>query len=367
MLDKTKTTRASGTKSGEQKIIRVDFSKATMALPGDWQGDRPPPPPDWRIKYMMVKHGLGVLSGPWGVGKTYIAIDMSVAVATGQPFAGRDVHEPAGVIYISPERPHTILRRLKVAVRERGIMGRVPFYRAKQCPRLTDDNAAELIIESVKQVAWIMRRKFGVRVGLIVIDTLVVAAQWDDERNNSEIARVVATLKKVSDETGAFVLTVDHFGKDASKGTRGAYNKEASADLVLHVENDQMVQVKCSEGEQGIATALSLVKHEIGKDDDDAAITECTVSWTGQWDERQSATKDNAPLGANEKEVLTALTTAMDTARRTSIPVDAWEVEAMKVLRHDELREKRQAFKRAMSSLIKRGKVVNSEGMVGLG
>ena len=40
-------------------------------------------------------------------------------------------------------------------------------------------------------------------------------------------------LKAVAQAIGCFVLGVDHFGKDLQAGTRGAYSKESSGDLVL--------------------------------------------------------------------------------------------------------------------------------------
>jgi hypothetical protein len=40
-------------------------------------------------------------------------------------------------------------------------------------------------------------------------------------------------LSDVSKATGAFVLAVDHFGKDISAGTRGSVVKEASADVIF--------------------------------------------------------------------------------------------------------------------------------------
>jgi len=59
------------------------------------------------------------------------------------------------------------------------------------------------------------------------------AAGWDNENDAAQVQIVMNHLADISKATGAFVLAVDHFGKDISAGTRGSVVKEASADVIL--------------------------------------------------------------------------------------------------------------------------------------
>jgi hypothetical protein len=46
-------------------------------------------PQHWLVKQLLPETGVGIVSGQWGSFKTTAALDLSVAVMTGQPFAGQ--------------------------------------------------------------------------------------------------------------------------------------------------------------------------------------------------------------------------------------------------------------------------------------
>jgi hypothetical protein len=263
------------------KIIKGKLAtprKQRIALPGQWDGDAPPPEPEWLVERCIMKMGIGILSGRWGTGKTYVAIDLAVSVATGQSFAGREAPERCGVLYLAAEGAHTILRRLKIARECRGVMENTPFFMTAACPMLTEPNVLETLLASTSAIDEEMQRRHGVRLGLIIIDTLMVAAGWDDENKNAEVQAVMRVLRSLSDETSAFVLAIDHHGKDVSRGTRGASDKESSADMVLSLTPGRMTLTKCRVGPQGAVTPFELKVHSI-TGAGDKLWTECTVEW----------------------------------------------------------------------------------------
>jgi hypothetical protein len=262
-----------------KKIISERLApRKSAVLPGQWDGDAPPPEPEWLVERCIMKTGIGILSGRWGTGKTYIAIDLCRATNTGQPFAGREVPERCGVLYLAAEGAHTILRRFKVAREIREIMENQPFFMTAACPMLTAPNALEAIGTLATATDEEMQQRFGARLGLIIIDTLMVAAGWDDENKNAEVQAVMRILRSLSDETNTFVLAIDHHGKDASRGTRGASDKESSADLVLSLTPGRMTLTKCRVGPQGAVTPFELKVHTI-QGVANKIWTECTVEW----------------------------------------------------------------------------------------
>jgi RecA-family ATPase len=252
----------------------------TRMPPGQWDGDDPPPEPKWLVDRCIMQTGIGLLLGQWGTGKTYVAIDLSLSVITGQHFAGRRVPEQCGVLYLALEGAHTILRRLKVARECRELMENTPFFVTRECPTLSEKNAAETLLDYADATDKEMQSRHGVRLGLIIIDTLIVAAGWVDENRNAEVQAVMRVLRALSDETDTFVLAIDHHGKDPSRGARGGSDKEGSIDVVLSLTPGRMTQTKLREGSQGEVTPFELKVHKFPSlTTPGETWTECTVEW----------------------------------------------------------------------------------------
>jgi hypothetical protein len=70
-----------------------------------------------------------------------------------------------------------------------------------------------------------MRQDFGVDLVAIFLDTMGLSACYENEDKAAQVQRVVSGLFKLSDETGALVIGVDHYGKDQSAGLRGSSAK----------------------------------------------------------------------------------------------------------------------------------------------
>ena len=49
------------------------------------------PDPEWLIENLLIKGNLAVLFGPPGVGKSFLALSWSLAVASEKPWLGREV------------------------------------------------------------------------------------------------------------------------------------------------------------------------------------------------------------------------------------------------------------------------------------
>jgi hypothetical protein len=135
--------------------------------------------------------------------------------------------------------------------------------------------------------------EFGLPLGLIVIDTIVVSAGYPQPgaENDPAVTQIVMTvLKEVAQQLNCFVLGVDHYGKDITAGTRGSSAKEASADLVLaclgdrelsgSVTNTRLAVRKCRGGPQGQEFYFTVRKVEDPTPDEDGdSITTLVIDW----------------------------------------------------------------------------------------
>jgi hypothetical protein len=144
-----------------------------------------------------------------------------------------------------------------------------------------------------EQAETSLQAEFGLPLGLIVIDTVAASAGYakhGDENDNAVGQALMNVLKNVAQRMNCFVLGVDHFGKDVSSGTRGAYAKESSADLVLACLGDKELSGNVTEtrlavrksrgGRQGQEHYFALeVVQAPEPDEDGEPIETMVVNW----------------------------------------------------------------------------------------
>ncbi|KQP91572.1 hypothetical protein ASF57_23030 [Methylobacterium sp. Leaf117] len=258
-----------------------------------WHGDADPyADRAWLVRDLVFETGTGLLSGQWGSGKTFGALDLSASVMTGIPFAGRKVSRRGGVLFIAPEGAFEINPRLRGLIeRKLGIDEgeRLPFGWVEECPRLLDETAADELADLAKRASTHMQAAFGLPLALIIIDTIAAGAGFEDENSSAEGQKLMNAMAALSRRTGAFVMGVDHFGKTVESGTRGTSAKEAGADVVLamlgtrddagHVSNTRMAVRKLRGGRSGFTIPYILDEVRIGETSEGDPITTCVVEW----------------------------------------------------------------------------------------
>jgi hypothetical protein len=266
-----------------------------LELPPMYSHGDPDPRPvkSWLIKRLMSTTGVGLLSGQWGTGKTFMALELSSSVMTGQPFLGLMIKRQCGVLFLAAEGADEVRPRLEAMVREKcGGMSRAPFRWYEIVPVLLQPDATDKLIAMARQAHESLMKEFGLPLGLIIIDTVAASAGYSTPgaENDNAINQALMNLKRMlATAIGCFVLSVDHFGKQIETGTRGSSAKEASADLVLaclgerelsgRVLNTRLTIRKCRGGPQGKEVPFTLREVEGELDEDGEPITTLVVDW----------------------------------------------------------------------------------------
>jgi hypothetical protein len=199
----------------------------------------------WLVEGLWSHGAVGFIGGAPKSCKTWLACEIGLAVATGQPALGRyPVHHPGKVLFYGAEDdPASIRARFESIARARGLpLEGAPLF-------LLD--VAELRLEHRGHIDRLKATVSGERPVLVVLDPFVRIARID-ENSAAEVSAVLGDLRAIQRETGTAILVAHHMRKSQS-GHRG-YRLRGSGDfaawhdsalylggspesLVLHVEH----------------------------------------------------------------------------------------------------------------------------------
>ncbi|WP_273380952.1 AAA family ATPase [Symbiobacterium thermophilum] len=187
------------------------------------------PPLTWLIDQHLPAGGLAVLYGPSGGGKSFVALDMGMSVATGTPWAGFAT-KSGPVVYVSAEGAAGLQQRVNAWTRARGVKTVEMLRFCLQPIQLMDEMATRDFIQELE--------KLPSRPSLVIFDTLARCLVGGDENSSRDVGLFVHGVDQVRATTGAAVMIVHHTGKKGNS-ERGSSALRAAADamLSLQVEN----------------------------------------------------------------------------------------------------------------------------------
>jgi len=208
--------------------------------PADLCGQELPDTP-WLLDGFLVDGGVGLLVGPAGAGKTYLALDLPLAVHSGRSAWGHKAQQGA-VVYAGSDSPRrTLRRRLADLCQGREIPPPDEGF-------LLDLSPLDL---GQPQGAVILRRLVDrVQAKLVVLDALYCFMPGLDENAAGDVGLVMGHIREVARETGASVLLIHHANKNdlasLTNRVRGSSALTAAIDTGLMVaiagSGDSMVR-----------------------------------------------------------------------------------------------------------------------------
>jgi hypothetical protein len=214
-----------------RKAVRLEQSEETSHRYGTngW-GDEEVA---WTVHERIPRTGVGFLSGPYSSFKTFILLEIIGCLMARLPFLGKEVRRQCGALIFAPEGANTIRPRFRSLVEHRlakaelnGVnLEALPFAFIGSCRPLSDPRTVDWMIAQARIEQEYFRSQHGMDLGLIGIDTLAAAAGWNNENDAAPVQIVLNHLARVSKATDAFVLAVDHFGRDTTKGRAAAPSK----------------------------------------------------------------------------------------------------------------------------------------------
>jgi putative DNA primase/helicase len=183
----------------------------------------------WLIDQIIPVDGFGVIYGPSGSYKSFVAMDMSASIAAAHKWHGNDTDNPGHVVYIGAEGATGLhLRKKAWEIRHGKKLNNLAILGAA----VTINNATEC--QMLVELCEVAAKQLDEPIKLIVVDTL--ARSFEGEENSaSDMGAFVRACDRIRAVTGATVLVVHHSGKDADKGARGSSALRAACDFEFKI------------------------------------------------------------------------------------------------------------------------------------
>lgn len=186
---------------------------------------------EFLIEDVIPESGVTTLVGDWNTGKTFLAVDWSVCIASGTPWLGHHVRRGT-VVYITTEGVRGLGQRLHVAKRERGIEGDLPIIRVSRSIRGAD-------AEGLGQLREVLAHEVDTRklppIRAVVLDTLA-QNMTGDENSTEDMAAFVGRFKawcaSLSEEPVAAIV-LHHPGHGDKRRARGSSVLSGDADCEM--------------------------------------------------------------------------------------------------------------------------------------
>jgi hypothetical protein len=178
--------------------------------------------PNYLIDELIELDAIGGLIGPSSVGKSFVAISMAAAVASGTDFAGKAVQQ-GKVLYLAGEGLNGISRRFAGWMQHTGAQIPKGYLHVSQTTIAMDEAGASALLTEVENIP---------DINLVIIDTLA-RHMVGDENSNSDMNAFISAVDSIRDQHGCAVFIVHHTGhsSDKSNRARGASSFYAALDF----------------------------------------------------------------------------------------------------------------------------------------
>lgn len=197
----------------------------------------PEPQLEWLIENMWVNKSRGLIAGNPGVGKTWIALDMLISVASGGLCMGKFPVKKGAVMLVEEEASEmNLARRCHAMARARGLADvdlTNFFHLTRQFVKIPAD---------MRELFWMIAEN---DIKLVVFDSLR-RFHSGDENSSTEMQAVLDAFAKINALSGCSVVLIHHLAKANEMShkplferLRGSSDLWAWRDCLIGVEGEE--------------------------------------------------------------------------------------------------------------------------------
>ena len=186
--------------------------------------------PDWLVDRCIERGTVTSIFGAPKTGKSFVAIAMGCAVATGKDFYGYDT-KPSTVLYLAGEGTNAVGRRIKAYEQFYSMnLDKKPLLVSNRGSRIGDDEEFAILQQVCRDIE---AENNG--IGMIIIDTL--ARNYGlDENSTKDMNTFIQRVDMLKEEFNASIVIVHHTGHGSSARARGSSVLPAALDYEFRVK-----------------------------------------------------------------------------------------------------------------------------------
>lgn len=188
------------------------------------------PAPEPLVEGMVYRETLMAIFGPEATFKSFVALDLSLCLATGRPWQGRRVAQ-GPFAYVSAEGSRGLTRRIMAWEQAHGTTAPSGCYFLTDAPQLLDaDEVDELlcVLEALVPAPL-----------LVTLDTLARCMVGGDENAQKDMGRFVAAADRIRRALGCTVNVIHHASRAGN--IRGSTGLPAALDTEIRAEREKDV------------------------------------------------------------------------------------------------------------------------------
>ncbi|GGA69092.1 hypothetical protein GCM10011521_04130 [Arenimonas soli] len=269
LLDATKEARAAGfdvSLEAKQRnatpgnLSRFRFTHISGAMAEN-------SPPAWLVRGVLERDALAMFFGDPGSGKSFGAVDLAAAVATGRDWHGHRVTE-GPVLFIAGEGRNGLARRFRAWEIVAGVsLEKAEIYLSPGATALTDWPAVESLMAAAGEVKQLLGRP----PVLVIVDTVARNFGPGDENSTADMTDFIRGCDEIRQSLGCCVLLVHHSGHGDKTRARGAMALKGALDFEYRFQRDEsgVIRVeatKVKDHESPPPMAFKLASVELGAD-----------------------------------------------------------------------------------------------------
>lgn len=199
-------------------------------------------PPEWLIHNMLAKETYVMLFGAPGSYKTFLALDLALAIAAEHDtwMDGRIISGGEATLFVAGEGRASLTNRVRAWEHAKNEGTRVPnFFLADPVPLVSQG------FDQFIAVAKSLRPYYE----LIVLDTVSRALAGQNENSQETASSLTLQIDALRKEFGCTVLALHHTGHQGIDRERGSSVFRADADTVFSMAHSQLSMVKQKDAE----------------------------------------------------------------------------------------------------------------------
>jgi hypothetical protein len=171
------------------------------------------PRPTFLARPVWPSDAYGVLGALWKAGKTWLVLDLVIAVLTGGEWLGHYPVERQGpvLMFLGEGGPRKMTRRLRAIAGFYGVagLGELPLRMCFRSPHLTNAQHLQSVAAELKEHKPV----------LVILDPLYLAARGAQGSQLYEMGEVLEALQSLCQSAGAALLVAHHFNRQGGSGS----------------------------------------------------------------------------------------------------------------------------------------------------